>query len=90
MRVIYGVFNNSDLTEGRGYIKPIAYFTTRESAKAHALKRDVQGTNAAVRPVPLYEDATEARGEPDLDAAFKKIAAKLTKGERVLMGLGDE
>ena len=49
-RPAHSVWSNTDLTEGKGWRIPIATCTSPTTAKRLARGKDVQGSNAAVKP----------------------------------------
>jgi len=89
----YEVITNSDLTEGRGRSVHVAYTTNDFTAKQIAKGKGVMGTDAEVRAINktirVYETHSEYLGSKQ-EEIRKKALAKLTKEEKILLGLTDE
>jgi hypothetical protein len=52
---VYVAFINSDLTEGRGISIPLAVCQTKTTAVRLGKGKNVQGSNAVVKPIDLIE-----------------------------------
>ena len=52
-KVIYGVFTNTDLTEGRGTEYPLHHCRLRATAVRLAKGQGVMGTDAKVKPIQV-------------------------------------
>ncbi len=55
MKVVYGVYSNTDLTEGRGRENLIRLAETKSTAIRLAKKKGVMGSDGHVRPVVLFK-----------------------------------
>lgn len=82
MLIIYVAERNSDLTEGRGHLVPIAYFLKREDAIAAAKGWGVMGIgDGEVHEIRVYESKKDwQEGEKKRIAA--RALSKLTDEER--------
>lgn len=97
MITIYEVQQNSDLTEGRGPMKTIAFFSNEDIAWKHAnTLSGIMGVKPKngdwrnekygdVRVVP--HNVHENLDKFDENVAKEKALAKLTKEERKILGL---
>ena len=96
----FEVVTNTDLTEGRGSDRVIAYVLDHELARAWASDKGVMGSPAQVRAVDLYEvegtyfpthAAVKLLSPEDLQAAQaeirRKALRKLTAAEIAALGL---
>lgn len=53
-KMVFAIYINSDLTEGRGYNYPLFICEKRSTAVRMAFKRNVQGCNGQVEEVPAF------------------------------------
>ena len=96
----FEVVTNTDLTEGRGSDRVIAYVLDPELARAWASDKGVMGSPAQVRAVELYEvegmyfpvhAAVKLLNHEDLQAAQaeirRKALRKLTAAEIAALGI---
>lgn len=89
MKSIFVVTQNSDLNEGRGVNRPVAYFTTYKDAEAFAeVTPGVMGTSMGVRieKIEVY-DYLHEHPKATKEVIKDKALAKLTDYERQILGL---
>jgi len=96
-REIFIVWTNTDLTEGRGYLIPIAYCGIEATAKRLAKKKGVMGSDASVESytsikhagswvAPFYMETATAE---DIKQQKKIEAYKLAIKRAQAAGLSD-
>ena len=86
MKSVYGVYVNTDLTEGRGNEVLIGLFTQREDAAHFAKGKGVMGSDARVTAIDLYssyEDWWKAESARLRSSAL----ARLSVEEKKALGL---
>ena len=104
-RIVYTVWTNQDLTEGRGYEYPLAVCETESTARRLGKGRYVQGSDCSVTETTLYLIANkwygpvavvsptkeDAAAEVKLQAVKAAAAAKLAAINKArALGLSDE
>lgn len=89
MMTIFLAGYNSDTVEGRGPVRWVSAFTTRELAEqVAATLPGVMGTPNTTKPreLPLYASMEEYESRQEYEARLKALA-KLTEEEKRLLGL---
>lgn len=105
IRAVYGVYSNTDLTEGRGRENLIRLAETKTTAIRLAKKKGVMGSNGHVRPVVLFKILNtwykptstgdsfydvERPTEADVHAENKRLAHQRAIEAAKAAGLSDE
>jgi len=68
---IWVVYQNTDLTEGRGSRVPIGWYACRATAKRKAKGQDVQGCDAEVREMQAWRRGNDWYGPIDIKEPTK-------------------
>ena len=104
-KLAYAPYANTDLTEGRGYNRPLVFCELRSTARRLGKGRDVMGSDATVREVTLVRYNNEWYGPVDIQrgseadqavdakerAELERLAAKSAVLERARdLGLTEE
>lgn len=105
IKVVYGVYSNTDLTEGRGRENLIRLAETKATAIRLAKKKGVMGSDGYVRPVVLFKILNtwykptstgsasydvEGPTEADICAENKRLAHQRAIEAAKAAGLSDE
>lgn len=89
MRTVFVAMRNSDLTEGRGPLKPIAAFTRRDDAMEAAKGWGVQGQgDGEVHEMVIYDSFAEFVDQ-NTNRIRREALLKLNREERKALGLSD-
>lgn len=91
MKTCYGVYQNSDMTEGRGAMRLVHLFSHRADAEDDAKGRGVMGHgNGEVHRLYIYDSFSEMKEITDKkkkEDLIKGALSKLTLKERVVLGV---
>lgn len=87
MKTIYMAMQNSDMTEGRGPMRPIALFWHKPDAEQAVIGKGVMGVGDGVVSEAVIYNSYEEFLNLTNEEQRKRALAKLTPREKQLLGL---